>query len=283
MNTKNDTIRNKPIGIFDSGVGGLTVMHEILKLLPNEDIIYYADTAHTPYGNKSKECISCFADKIINFLISCDIKLLVVACNTVSANYHDIMIQKFQIPIVEVITSGIDVAVRESYNKIIGIIGTESTISSHMYQRNILMINNKAKLFTCMCPLLVPLAEEGWINNKAAYDVIKIYLQKFITCNRIEALILACTHYPLFIDVIKKTFDNIKIIDPALRTAYTVKTKLDTNNLRCYHNKTQNRKIIFYASDNIKKFKSVTKHILHNDIKKIFSNTTIIYKKSPVL
>jgi len=252
---------DRAIGIFDSGVGGLTVLKELINILPNEKIIYFGDTARTPYGNKSKQTILSFSREIINFLISHEIKLLIIACNTVSANCYQDLKQEFNIPMVEVLSSGVNKSLEATRNKKIGIIGTEATINSGEYEKKILLKAPDAKIFSKACPLFVPLAEEGWVNNKIAYDIARIYLEEFK--NKIDTLVLACTHYPLFDTCLKNILPDIKIINPAQHTALEAKKFLVKKKLLNLNKNSSS--IVFFTSDNSDKFKAITKMILQKE------------------
>jgi glutamate racemase len=249
-----------PIGVFDSGVGGLTVLRELIKILPNEKIIYYADTAHTPYGNKSKESILKLSKQIIYFLLKNKIKLLVVACNTISANCHKELLNEFEIPIIEVLESGIKKSIEIKKNKSICIVGTESTIKSHVYEKKILIKNPMAKIYLRSCPLFVSLAEEGLMNNKISYEITKMYFENLID-KEIDYLVLACTHYPLFAKYMKKIMLKTNIIDPAIDTAISVKKFLESKKIA--RSKENNSDIFFYVSGDVKKFYSISKLILN--------------------
>ena len=251
-------MEDRAIGIFDSGIGGLTVLKEIIKILPNENIIYCADTANTPYGNKSKQKLLNLSRQIVKFLIAQNVKLIVIACNTVSSNCFYELQKEFDTPIIEVLTNGLNAGIEASQNKFIGIIGTEATLQNHVCEKFIAKKNNNVKVFTKACPLFVPLAEEGWTNNKISYEVAKIYLNEFKK-TQIDTLILSCTHYPLFIDNIKKILPTVKIIDPAKFTAIKVQKYLTSHKIFRHKN---NPNIIFYTSDNPKKFRHMCNKIL---------------------
>lgn len=252
---------DRAIGIFDSGIGGLTVLKEIIKIMPCENIIYYGDTAHTPYGNKSPETILNYSRRIIKFLISKNVKLIVIACNTVSANCFEKLQQEFEIPIIEVLSAGVNSALDATKNKMIGIIGTESTIESHAYKKYMLDIDKSVKVIEKACPLFVPLAEEGWAENKIAYDTAKIYLDEFKE-TKIDTLVLGCTHYPLFINCIKKILPDVNIVNPAENTATNVRNYLAAKKILRNNG---NFEVIFFTSDNSKKFMQVCNKVLNKN------------------
>ncbi len=186
----------KAIGIFDSGVGGLTVLKEIVRVLPQEDTIYLGDTARVPYGTKSPETVTRYSQQITSFLVSRDIKLLVVACNTASAFSLDALKERFPIPIVGVIEPGSRRAAAVTRTGKVGVIGTEGTIRSSAYAKAIKRMNPEIEVITRACPLFVPLAEEGWVDNEVARLTARIYLQG-LKEEGVDTLVLGCTHYPL--------------------------------------------------------------------------------------
>ena len=219
------------IGVFDSGVGGLTVVDEIMKQLPNEQIIYFGDTARVPYGNKSKKTIIRYSNQIVNFLLSKNIKAIVIACNTASAFALESIVSEVSIPVVGVIKPGARIAASVTKNSNIGIIGTKGTISSDIYQRFLNEIAAEVKVYGKACPLFVPLVEEGWINDPITFDVAKRYLSEFMDYN-IDTLVLACTHYPLLRDTIASVVgDKVNLVNPAYETAKTLKQVLKANNI----------------------------------------------------
>lgn len=210
------------IGIFDSGVGGLTVLREITRLLPQEDTIYFGDTARVPYGTKSPETVTRYAQEITSFLVRRDIKLLVVACNTASAVALPHLKRMFSIPVVGVIEPGAERAVSATLNGRIGVIGTSATIRSSAYTRAIKRKKSDAIVLTRACPLFVPLAEEGWVDNQVARLTAEIYLQELKEA-AIDTLVLGCTHYPLLKTLISDVMgEGVTLVDSAAETARTV-------------------------------------------------------------
>src|ERR1043166_7690656 len=185
-----------PIGIFDSGIGGLTVVRQVHRVLPREDLVYLGDTARVPYGTKSPATVVRFACEDTQFLVQKNGKAVVVACNTVSAWALPTLERKFSVPIFGVIIPGAEAALKRSRNRRIGVIGTSTTIRSQAYSRAILARDDSANVFACACPLLVPLVEEGWINNKITQAVLRAYLSPMLR-RRVDTLVLGCTHYPL--------------------------------------------------------------------------------------
>ncbi len=210
------------IGIFDSGVGGLTVLREIFRALPQEDTIYFGDTARVPYGTKSPETVSRYAHEITSFLVRRDIKLLVVACNTASAVAVPALKRQFPIPVVGVIEPGARRAVQVSTGGRIGVIGTAGTIRSSAYTRAIKRLAPEAEVLTRACPLFVPLAEEGWIDNQVARLTAETYLRELRDAG-IDTLVLGCTHYPLLKPLIAEIMGpDVRLVDSAEETARTV-------------------------------------------------------------
>jgi len=242
----------RPIGIFDSGVGGLTTASSIYKLLPHESTIYVGDTAHIPYGNKSPERVYSLSKCIINFLLTKNVKMVVVACNTASAVALDKLREDFpQLPIIGVILPAVKLALQLTRNKRIGVIGTEGTIKSNTYKKHLLSFDKNIVVFQRPCPLLVPLVEEGLINHKITYEVLRYYLTPLIDKN-IDTLILGCTHYPLLKKAIQKVVPRkITLIDSANAVSSEVKKYLESHHLE---NKTTQGKHLYYVTDAPEKF-----------------------------
>lgn len=210
------------IGIFDSGVGGLTVLRELTKALPQEDTIYFGDTARVPYGTKSPDTVIRYSQEIAAFLIKRDIKLLVVACNTASAVALPTLRKSLPIPVVGVIEPGAKRAVEVTRSGVIGVIGTNGTIRSSAYSRAIKRLSPETSVLARPCPLFVPLAEEGWTDNEVATMTAHLYLDELREA-RVDTLVLGCTHYPL----LKKTIadvmgPDVMLVDSAAETARTV-------------------------------------------------------------
>lgn len=222
----------KAIGIFDSGIGGLTVLKEIAARLPNEHIIYLGDTARVPYGIRSPETVTRYSFENTRFLLSQEIKVLVVACNTASAVSLDAVKNAFPLPVIGVIEPGARAAVRATRSGKIGVIGTEATIASMAYERAIKNIDPRARVYSLACPLFVPLVEEGWIDNDVAELVATKYLAG-LQGQGIDTLVLGCTHYPLLKTVINKVMGpGIMLIDSATETARDVEGLLDNLGMR---------------------------------------------------
>lgn len=199
------------IGIFDSGVGGLSVVKEISKTLPEHQLIYFGDTARLPYGTKGPEFIKKYSSLITSWLLDKGANVIVMACHTSSAQAADFLKKQFKnVPIFEMITPSVKEISEREFKKI-GVIGTPGTIKSGSWKKNLLKINPKLNIFSKACPLFVPLVEEGWIKKKITKEIAKEYLDEF---KNLEALILACTHYPILREVIEETL-SVEIIDPA--------------------------------------------------------------------
>lgn len=249
--------KNSPIGIFDSGVGGLTVMNEIIQLLPEENIIYFGDTKRMPYGPKPKDLLIEYSQEISDFLIKKGVKVIVIACGSASSNAYDYLQKRYDFKIFEVITPATNLASKITKNNKIGVIGTQSTISSGSHEKALLEINSNFQIFGKSCPLFAPMVEECWYNNEIAKLVAIEYLKDFTD---IDSLILGCTHYPLLYDTIKEILPTINIIDPSKEIALNLKQYLEENNL--LHSGKANYKI--FTTDNGNKFNSVGKIILRN-------------------
>lgn len=221
-----DFMDNRPVGIFDSGLGGLTVLKEITSLLPAEETVYLGDTARVPYGTKSKETVTRYSLETADFLLTHDIKLLVVACNTASAYALPALREKLKIPVVGVIEPGARMAVATTRAKRVGIIGTEGTMKSGAYFDAVKGIDSSIVVFMEPCPLFVPLAEEGWAENNCALLTARKYLER-LKQERIDVLVLGCTHYPLLRKTIAKVMgEEVRLIDSALATALEVQSVL---------------------------------------------------------
>ncbi len=252
---QNKSLKNKAaIGIFDSGLGGLTVMSAITKLMPKENIIYFGDTAHVPYGSKSKKVVTNFALGISKFLVRHNVKLIVVACNTASAFSLETLKKYIKVPVIGVIEAGSVMAAENTKNKKIAVIGTEGTIKSDAYAKEIKKHDKKIKCFSRACPLFVPLVEEGWLDNKVTEQIIKIYLNDIVNKD-IDTVILGCTHYPLLKNTIQKVVGKkISIIDSATAVAFEVQKLLKEQNLT---NSTGKGSLAFFVSDSPEKFQKL--------------------------
>ena len=255
---------NRPIGAFDSGLGGLTVLKEIRNLLPTESIVYFGDSGRAPYGTKSKETVIKYTFQNIRFLLNQDIKMIVIACNTASACSIDLVKHSFDIPVVEVVEPGAVSAVRETVNKKIGVIGTVATVNSGVYEKAISRLDPSIEIFQKACPLFVPLVEEGWWENDIAVRIVEEYLLP-LKEKGIDSLVLGCTHYPLLYNTISKVMgEGVKLVSSALEVAKVVKEVINKNNAA------RDDKITpvyrFYTSDSVEKFESLANSILNEKI-----------------
>lgn len=222
----------RPIGVFDSGIGGLTVVHELLHRLPHEAIAYFGDTARVPYGTKSPETIRRYADEAASYLMTHHIKLLVIACNTATAHAAAQLASRLPIPVVGVIDPGARAAVQVSRTSRIGVIGTRGTIRSGAYDQAVRRLLPDARVYAQACPLFVPLVEEGWRSHGATRLVAQEYLQPLKEMD-VDVLILGCTHYPLLRDLIGEVMGpGVRLVDSATETAIDVAAGLDRLGLR---------------------------------------------------
>ncbi len=215
-----------PLGFFDSGVGDLTVVRAVQELLPAEDILYLGDTARLPYGSKSPETIRQFADEDVRFLLARGVKAIVVACNTATAHALPQLRAQYRIPILGVIEPGVDAALSDPRVERIGIIATRGTIRSHAYQHALAQRRTGLIIHGQPAPLLVPLVEENWIDHPATRQVLRAYLDPLVE-RGIDALLLACTHYPLLIPVLRDMLpDDVRLVDSATTCAESLKKEL---------------------------------------------------------
>lgn len=256
----------KPIGVFDSGIGGLTVVKRLSSVLPNEHIVYFGDTARVPYGSKSNSTVIEYSIQDTNFLLHKNVKLVVVACNTASSIALPDLQKKFSVPVVGVILPGANMAVNETRNCKIGVIGTRATINNQAYSKAIKKINNKIEVFEKACPLFVPLAEEGWTHHRATYEIAAEYLGE-LKKHHIDTLVLGCTHYPILADVIQEVIgSNVKLIDSGVATAEVVKNEICKLNLVTNHKGHPNLEL--FVSDIPTKFQEVAELFLGRKVSK---------------
>jgi glutamate racemase len=256
--------REKPIGIFDSGVGGLTVAKQIFRLLPNEKVIYFGDTGRYPYGPRSQQIVGRFSLQNTNFLLKEKVKFIVVACNTASAVALPQLQKHCRIPLIGVIEPGAKAAIGATKNRRVGVIGTVGTISSDAYRKAIQERSRGIKVYSFPCPLFVSLAEEGYTDKKATRLIAEDYLSPLIK-KGVDTLVLGCTHYPLLKKVISQVMGkDVRLIDSAEETAKEVKSFLENKNLlrespgKAFHK--------FYVSDVPDKFVQVGRRFLKNRI-----------------
>lgn len=217
------------IGIFDSGIGGLTVVKKMMEILPDYQLLYFGDTARTPYGNRGQEVIKKYAQEDAEFLIKKGAKIIVIACNTASAVAAEDLKKKLSVPVFEVVMPAVEKAIKVTKNKKIGVIGTWATINSGIYEKLIQGKDNGLKVFSQAAPLLVPLVEEGWLKKPETKTIIKKYLHPLRLAN-IDTLILGCTHLPLLKGIIKvKIGKSRKLIDPGEEVVLKLKEFLEEN------------------------------------------------------
>jgi len=215
------------IGIFDSGIGGMTVARAVEQLLPNHPLIYFGDIARTPYGPKSPETIIGYSIRNTEFLLEKGATIIIIACNSASSVATDALRERFQVPIIEVISPAVAKAVSISKSRRIGIIGTKATVKSDVYQQKICRINPDFDVFSVACPLLVPLVEEGWLNKRETKMIIRRYLHP-LKDKQIDTLVLGCTHYPLLSELIQARIGKrVQLIDSSVETAHHAKKYLE--------------------------------------------------------
>ena len=259
--------KNRPIGVFDSGIGGLTVLKEIVKEMPSEGTIYLGDTARVPYGIRSPETVIRYSLENTRFLFSKDIKFLVVACNTASSVSLDKIKSVVPIPVIGVIEPGAKAAVKATRNRKIGIIGTEATVRSDSYARLIKTIDRDIEVSGLPCPLFVPLVEEGWTDGEITALIAEKYLKE-IKNKDIDTLVLGCTHYPLLKKVISQVMgEGVSLIDSAVEVAKEVRTMLETSGLNREQEAKPPRE--FYVTDSPDRFTQVGERFLENTIEHI--------------
>lgn len=258
--------REAPIGVFDSGVGGLTVAREIMRNLPSERIVYFGDTARVPYGNKSQESVLRFSRQIIRFLQTEHVKAIVVACNTASAFALDQIQEEISIPIIGVVKPGAAVAAAATRNKRIGVIGTLGTIGTHIYKNYIQAIDPEITVIGKACPLLVPLVEEGWLKDPVTMEVASRYLKE-LQEKDIDTLVLGCTHYPLLRSMVGRIMgEGVTLVNPAYETAIGLKRLLEEQDLTNPGVEEKEFPYRFYVSDLADKFTEFANSILPYDV-----------------
>ena len=255
---------NRPIGLFDSGLGGLTCVPHLMRELPVEKMIYFGDTARTPYGSKAFSTIRNFSLQITDFLVKNNAKMIVIACNTVSATSITEIKAKFpDIPVIGIIEPAAEKAAGISYSgDRIGVIGTKATIRSGAYEKHIKAANAEANVFSIACPAIVPLIEEGIIDNEIMDLTIKYYMDDFIRENGIGTVVLGCTHYPFVRDNIERLYPGLKIVDPSREIVFKIKEELTREGLLAVHPESENT---FYASDLSENFLKMIGHIFKDE------------------
>jgi glutamate racemase len=227
-----EDLASRPIGVFDSGIGGLTVVRELVERLPNEEIVYFGDTARLPYGTKSPETVLRFSRQNLAFLKEKKVKLIVVACNTASSIALSTLVEEEEMPVIGVLLPGARAAARATRNKRVGVIGTTATIRSGAYEAALEEIEPGIETWSLPCPLFVPLAEEGWLDNEITYMTAKSYLEPLASFGA-DVLVLGCTHYPLLKEVIGRVVgEEVTLVDSARETALEVERIIGERDLR---------------------------------------------------
>ena len=256
MNTKT----NRAIGVFDSGIGGLTVVRSLMERLPFENIIYFGDTARVPYGIKSVETINRYAAQITEFLIKKDVKLLIVACNTMAAVAYQTIADLSSVPVLEVIDASARIATKNTRTKAVGVIGTPATINSNAYARAIHLLDKDVKVFSQACPLFVPLVEEGWFDHPATRLIAQEYLKPVIA-EQIDTLVLGCTHYPLLKPLLQNIMGkSVSLVDSAEAMADIAADLIDKQKIG--NKKDWPPEYTFYVSDLPYRFQTIGERFL---------------------
>lgn len=251
---------NNPIGVFDSGVGGLTVAREIMRQLPNEDLVYFGDTARVPYGSKSKKTVLKYSRQIVRFLLTKGVKAIVVACNTASALALDEIAAEIDIPVIGVVKPGAKMAVETTKTGNVGVIATQSTIKSGIYNDYIRELNPDITVVSKACPLFVPLVEEGLLEDRVTDDIVARYLQE-IKEYHVDSLVLGCTHYPLLRNAIKRFMgEEVHLVNPAYETAKSLKELLSQQGI--INKKSKKSEYEYYVSDGVEQFISFADRVL---------------------
>jgi glutamate racemase len=241
----------RPIGVFDSGVGGLTVLRALVRLLPHESFIYVGDTARVPYGSKSPEAVRRFSLEIARFFRRKGVKMMVTACNTASALALPDLRAFMPVPVIGVIEPGARAALAATRSGRVGIIGTQATIQSKAYDHALKRLDKTVRVFGRACPLFVPLVEEGWLNHEVTRRVATLYLKPFLK-HKIDSLVLGCTHYPLLKSVLRRVVGRVELIDSAEETAKAVRSRLEQEGL-LLHGRRKGR-LSYFSSDDPLKF-----------------------------
>jgi glutamate racemase len=254
-------VSNGSLGIFDSGVGGLTVVNAVQKLLPSENILYLGDTARVPYGSKSPETIRRFSDEDTEFLVSKGVKAIVIACNTATAHALPFLREKYQLPIFGVIEAGVEAVLADESTQRVGIIATRGTIQSHAYQHALALRKTGLMIVEQSTPLLVPLVEENWLNHEATRVILQSYLEPMLE-KGIDTLLLACTHYPLLVPLLREMLgEEVRIVDSATTCAEMVKKELASLQLLADSSQEGNLEIVL--TDLSEQFELLAKRFLH--------------------
>lgn len=266
MTTKNP-LQSRPIGVFDSGVGGLTLVKSLIRRLPHENIIYFGDTARVPYGSKSPEVVREYTAQDTDFLVSKGVKMIAVACNTVSSVALDVVQKRARVPVIGVIVPGAEAAVGQTVNRRIGVIGTAATVKSNAYRDAVRQLDPLAEVFAQACPLFVPLVEEGLLQHRATEIIAREYLFP-LRQHHIDTMILGCTHYPLLSDTIASVLGaGVRLIDSGEAAAGSVESALDQLQLR--NPSTLQSNLQFFVSDSPEKFSRIGELFLGRTLGKV--------------
>jgi glutamate racemase len=260
-------MNRQPIGVFDSGIGGLTILRSLIRSLPHEDVIYFGDTARVPYGTKSKDTVLKFSIENVELLLRHHVKLIVVACHTSSAWTLETLRQYFRVPIVGVVTPGATAAMAATHNGRIGVLGTASTIRSKAYERALRRLDRSVSVVSQSCPLLVSLAEEGWTKDAICRSVVQKYVAPVLK-QRVDTLLLGCTHYPLLAPMIRRVAGrSVRVVDAGRQTARAVTEILaDQGLIHQYHRR---GRMTFYVSDEPERFVQVGTTFLGQRIRNV--------------
>jgi glutamate racemase len=256
--------QRRPIGVFDSGVGGLTVAHAIRQSLPGERIIYFGDTAHLPYGDKSEEAIRSYSRRITEFLLAHDAKLILIACNSASASAYENILAEYgeKVPVLDVINPVVEHVISSNRRKL-GVIGTKRTITSGTYEKKIHEVSSSTEVVSIATPLLVPMIEEGFIFDDISNAIIRTYLSDSRLEN-IDALILGCTHYPIIRNQISKFFNfNVEVVDSARLVAMRLREVLEKHDLLNRGNAGED---LFFVSDYTDYFEKIARMFFESNI-----------------
>ncbi|MGN0107088.1 MAG: glutamate racemase [Hominilimicola sp.] len=257
-------MNNKSIGVFDSGLGGLTAVKQIMQELPNENIIYFGDTGRVPYGTRSRDTILKYTRGDIRFLKTFDVKIIVIACGTASSAALPMIKNEFDVPIVGVIDAAVYAAVRATKNKKIGVIGTSGTIKSGEYEKQISEYDSSMQVFAKACPMFVPLVENGYFDSPVTKLIVEEYLEE-IRAQGVDTLILGCTHYPLLEKVIHEYMgDGVTLINSGAEVAKYLKKKLDDE--MAHSERVDEHQYRYYVSDDISSFEELGGIFLEKEI-----------------
>ncbi len=266
---------DKPIGVIDSGVGGLTVVHEIMRQLPNEQLIYIGDTKRCPYGSRPKQEVISYTLEMVNFLLQKDVKMIVIACNTATAFTLKILEEQLSIPVIGVIQPGARAAINVTKTDHVAVIGTDGTINSQAYKKALTKIKQDMNVISLACPLFVPMVEKGILYGKQAITIVNDSLQPLTNQPHLDTLILGCTHYPLLGETISQVMGkHVQLVSSSEETARETSVLLDVHHLmsnslkRPYHE--------FYATGNLDLFKHIAKTLFNEEITNL--KTVIIEK-----